>query len=69
MRTNQTAKAHVAAIQGTEELQHRAQYNPLMTNAKSSSDWAESFSTVSFLYLKNIIFYALIFYFALLKIY
>jgi hypothetical protein len=43
--------------------------NPLTTNAKSCSDWAEIFSIASFIYLKNIIFYALIFYLALLKSY
>jgi hypothetical protein len=35
--------------------------NPLTTSAKSCSDWAEIFSTASFIYLKNIIFYVLIF--------
>ncbi len=43
--------------------------NPLTTNAKSCSDLAEIFSIGSFIYLKNIIFYALIFYLALLKSY
>ncbi len=42
---------------------------PLTTNAKSCSDLAEIFSVGSFIYLKNIIFYALIFYLALLKSY
>jgi hypothetical protein len=44
-------------------------FNPLTTNAKSCSDLAEIFSVASFIYLKNIIFYALIFYLALLKSY
>jgi hypothetical protein len=43
--------------------------SPLTTNAKSCSDLAEIFSVSSFIYLKNIIFYALIFYLALLKSY
>ncbi len=43
--------------------------NPLKTNAKSCFDLAEIFSVGSFIYLKNIIFYALIFYLALLKSY
>jgi hypothetical protein len=35
--------------------------NPSTLNAKSSSDWAEIISIGSFIYLKNIVFYALIF--------
>jgi hypothetical protein len=42
-------------------------YIPLTTSAKSCSDWAEIFSTASFIYLKNIIFYVLIFYLGLQK--
>jgi hypothetical protein len=41
----------------------------LTTNAKSCSDLAEIFSVASFIYLKNIIFYAFIFYLARLKSY
>ncbi len=33
--------------------------NPLTTSAKSCSDWAEIFSTASFIYFKNIIFYVI----------
>jgi hypothetical protein len=44
-------------------------FNPLMTNIKSCSDWAKIFSIASVIYFKNIIFYALIFYLALLKSY
>ncbi len=43
--------------------------NPLTTNAKNCSDLAEIFRVGTFIYLKNIIFYALIFYLALLKSY
>jgi hypothetical protein len=43
-------------------------YNPLTPSGESCSDWAENFSVASFIYLKNIMFYALIFYLALLKI-
>jgi hypothetical protein len=44
-------------------------FNPITTNAKSCSNLAEIFNVASFIYLKNIIFYALIFYLALLKSY
>jgi hypothetical protein len=43
--------------------------NPLTTNAKRCSDWAEIFSVASFIYLKNIINHALISYLTLLKSY
>jgi hypothetical protein len=43
--------------------------NPLTPSRESCSDWAENFSVASFNYLKNIMFYALIFYLALLKSY
>jgi hypothetical protein len=42
--------------------------NPLRPSAESCSDWAEIFRVDLFIYLKNILFYALIFYLALLKI-
>jgi hypothetical protein len=38
-------------------------------NGKSCFDWAEIFSVTFFIYFKNIIFYSLIFYLALLKSY
>ncbi len=43
--------------------------NPLTPSGESCSDLAEIFSMTSFNYLKNILFYTLIFYLALLKSY
>ncbi len=42
--------------------------NPLRSSTKGCSDWAENFRVALFTYLKNILFYALIFYLALLKV-
>jgi hypothetical protein len=43
--------------------------NPLRPSGESCSDLAEIFSMASFNFLKNILFYTLIFYLALLKSY
>ncbi len=43
--------------------------NPLRPSAESCSDWAENFRVALFIYLKNILFNAFIFYLAPLKSY
>ncbi len=43
--------------------------NPFRPSDESCSDWAENFRVALFIYLKNILFYAPIFYLALLKSY
>ncbi len=48
-------------IQLTNSTYRHASLNPLTTSTESYSDWAEIFSITSFIYLKNIIFYASIF--------